>query len=168
MEEVFAPSVKVATYPTILGIEDLLVDKGIGGIAISVVGKTGSRKSTFCLRHAASLLKRRYPVIIVDGSMPPKDIRKQLSTSGVDVDRLEEEGLLVLYDAYSEIFGIESKEKYKLGSPGELNTINFSLTRTLGILKNATIFFDSLTAMIEYSELELAVDFLRTMKVKLQ
>jgi KaiC/GvpD/RAD55 family RecA-like ATPase len=168
VEEAFTPTVKVTTYPTILGIEDLLVDKRIGGVTISVTGKTGSGKSTFCLRYAASLLKRGHPVIIVDGSMPPNDIRKELGTNGIDVVKLEEQGLLILYDGYSEISGIESREKYKLGSPGELNTINLSLSRNLTKLKNATVFLDSLTAMIEYSDLELAVDFIRTLKVKLQ
>jgi archaellum biogenesis ATPase FlaH len=73
-----------------------------------------------------------------------------------------------MYDAYSGVSGIKSEEKYKFGSPGELNNINLALSRNLGKLKNATIFFDSLSTMIDYSDLELAVDFVRTVKVKLQ
>jgi KaiC/GvpD/RAD55 family RecA-like ATPase len=168
LEEVFAPSVLAATYPTISGLEDLLVSEKLGGVAVSVLGKTGSGKTEFCLRYAASLLKRGKPVIAVAASIAPKEIRELLKGNGVNLDKVEEEGTLTIYDAYSAVSGLQSEEKYKFGSPGELNNINLSLSRNFGKIKNATVLFDSFSMMIEYSDLELAVDFVRTVKVKIQ
>jgi KaiC/GvpD/RAD55 family RecA-like ATPase len=168
IEEVFAAGAKVATYPTIAGLEDLLVSEKLSGVVVSVAGKTGSGKTEFCLRYAASLLKREKPVIVLAATLSPKEVREQLKSNSVDVGKVEKQGILKVYDAYSGVSGLQSDEQYKFGSPGELNNINLALSRHLGNLKNATIFFDSLSTMIDYSDLELAVDFIRTVKVKLQ
>jgi KaiC/GvpD/RAD55 family RecA-like ATPase len=167
IEEVFSVKTKVATYPTITGLEDLLFSEKLGGVAISVEGKTGSGKTEFCLRYASSLLKRGKPVIVVAASLAPKDVREELKNNDVDVAKAEKAGSLVIYDAFSESSGIHSDEKYKFGSPGELNNMNLAVSKNLNGLKNAAVIFDSLSAMIDYSELELAVDFIRTVKAKL-
>jgi KaiC/GvpD/RAD55 family RecA-like ATPase len=168
IEEVFAPSANITTYPTIAGLEDLLVSEKLGGVAISVSGKAGSGNAEFCLRYVASLLRRGKPVIAVAASVSPYEIREQLKVNGVNLEKSEEQDILIIYDAYSGISGVQSEEKYKYGSPGELNNINLALSRNLGKLKNVTILFDSLSTMIDYSDLELAVDFIRAAKVKLQ
>jgi KaiC/GvpD/RAD55 family RecA-like ATPase len=167
VEEVFSDKTKVATYPTITGLEDLLFSEKLGGVAVSVQGTTGSGKTEFCLRYASSLIGRGKPVIMVAASLSPKDVREELRKNDVDVAKAEKAGSLVIYDAFSQISGIHSEEKHKFGSPGELNNMNLAVSKNLSELKNATIIFDSLTAMIDYSELELAVDFIRTIKAKI-
>ncbi|WXG43812.1 MAG: ATPase domain-containing protein [Promethearchaeati archaeon SRVP18_Atabeyarchaeia-1] len=167
IEEAFSERAKTTTYPTIGGLEDLLFTGKLSGVAVSVAGKTGSGKTEFCLRYASSLLKRGKPVIVIAASLAPKDVREALKSDDVDPVQAEKAGSLVLYDAFSEISGVHTTEKLRFGSPGELNKINLSLSRNLSELKNATIIFDSLSAMADYSELELVVDFVRTVKVKI-
>jgi KaiC/GvpD/RAD55 family RecA-like ATPase len=166
IEEVFSEKTKVATYPTIAGLEDLLFSEKLSGVTIAVEGKTGSGKTEFCLQYASSLIKRGKPVIIVASSLPPKDVREVLKDNDVDFAKAEKAGNLVIYDAFSESSGVHSSEKYRFGSPGELNSMNLAISKNLSELKKATIIFDSLSAMIDYSELELAVDFVRTIKAK--
>jgi KaiC/GvpD/RAD55 family RecA-like ATPase len=167
IEEAFSDKTKVTTHPTITGLEDLLFSEKLSGVAVSVQGKTGSGKTEFCLRYASSLLKKGKPIIVVANSLTPKDAREGLTNNDVDVDKAEKAGRLIIYDAYSEASGIHSSEKYKFGSPGELNNMNIALSKNLSGLKNATVIFDSLSAMIDYSELELVADFIRTFKAKI-
>ena len=101
----------VIVLPKLPLIEELTTEPLPPGSNIMIQYDTGSSWFNASVTIAAGWLKTGGRCTYLDASQPPDYLRSQLVRLGLNVEDLEEEGRLAIWDIYTATLGRKSKEK---------------------------------------------------------
>ncbi len=118
-------------------------------------GGSGSGKSVLLYKIMEIYLRNSIPCVYVALDEFPSQVKKGLSKFVKELDRFEADGLMVFFDCYSCVGGLQSTERRFIKTPGDLNEINLSLSETLDELSqkgNVRVFLDSVTPLFTFRD----------------
>ena len=154
------------------GVEKGTVLTGVEGIdreiglrypsVVAVVGPSGSGRSTLLARLAAHRLSAGDGVVMFSLHDTVEEMRRRMAELGCDVERLEQEGKLVL------LTSIPSTDKVQHYVASEPNEINIAFTRVLSKLASDRKWFilDSITPVMESHGVEAGLKLLNLLVAK--
>nr|BAJ49529.1 hypothetical protein HGMM_F08G03C28 [Candidatus Caldarchaeum subterraneum] len=141
------------------------IDREIGLMypsVVAVVGPSGSGRSTLLARLSAHRLSAGDGVVMFSLHDTVEELRSRLAGLGCDVERLEQEGKLVL------LTSIPSSDNTRHYVASEPNEINIAFTRVLSRLATARKWFilDSITPVMESHGVEAGLKLLNLLVAK--
>ncbi|MDJ0272426.1 MAG: RAD55 family ATPase [Aigarchaeota archaeon] len=154
------------------GVEKGTVLTGVEGIdreiglrypsVVAVVGPSGSGRSTLLARLAAHRLSAGDGVVMFSLHDTVEEMRRRMAELGCDVERLEQEGKLVL------LTSIPSTDKVQHYVASEPNEINIAFTRVLSKLASDRRWFilDSITPVMASHGVEAGLKLLNLLVAK--
>ncbi len=130
--------------------------------SLLVGGDAGSGKTLFCEQIAADWLGKGRPVVFFSYQSSPDQIRKSMSSLGVDVKSYESLSKLALVDCYSSPAKIKSSEKYLMENPYDLTALGIRLSQALKDLgeKEPLVVIDPISALFSKVAPSIVVGFL--------
>ncbi|AEA47657.1 RAD55 family ATPase [Archaeoglobus veneficus] len=94
------------------------------GIDVVVHGDPGSGKTSFAIQFAKNGLENGESCIFVELDILPGELRKKMHMLGLDAEKYEEDGRLIIVDGVSgKRVGTCSRERYVIKDPRDLNSI---------------------------------------------
>lgn len=115
------------------------------GLDTVIHGDPGSGKTTFAIQFIKEGLERGENCIFVELDILPKDLRTKMRLLGLDPQKYEERGKLIIIDGVSgKRIGAASNERFTIKDPRDLNSIAKTISdarQTLG--KGGRIVIDS-------------------------
>jgi len=143
------------------------LDNIVGGripqpASLLVGGDAGSGKTLFCEQIAADWLGKGRPVVFFSYQNSPDQIRKSMSSLGVDVKSYESVSKLALVDCYSSPAKIKSSEKYLMENPYDLTARGIRPSEALKDLgeKEPLVVIDPVSALFSKVAPPVVVGFL--------
>src|SRR2546426_278371 len=130
--------------------------------SLLVGGDAGSGKTLFCEQIAADWLGKGRSVVFFSYQSSPDQIRKSMSSLGVDVKSYESLSKLALVDCYSSPAKIKSSEKYLMENPYDLTALGIRLSQALKDLgeKQPLVVIDPISALFSKVAPSIVVSFL--------
>lgn len=99
------------------------------GLDIVLHGEPGSGKTTFAIQFIHEGLRNNENCIFVEMDMLPRDLRTKMLQLGLDSEKYEKKGKLVIVDGVSsKRLGAKSNEKFLIKDPRDLNSIAKSIS----------------------------------------
>lgn len=94
------------------------------GLDVVLYGDPGCGKTTFAIHFIKEGLKRGEGCIFVELDILPRDLRTKMLLLGLDPEKYEEKGKLIIIDGVSgKRLGAMSDEKFTIKDPRDLNAI---------------------------------------------
>lgn len=117
------------------------------GKSLVYYASPGVEGDIFAIQTLYHNLKQGMKGVLVTTS-PPDVVRSQFKEFGWDLERYEEE--LVIVDAYSSLVGAPSEEDYVVEDPEDLQSVSETITQALKEAgKGAVVVFDSLSTIMD-------------------
>jgi len=143
-------------------INDLVTDPVPAGSALAVEFDPSSQWYAASMTIAAGWLKAGGAVTYSVNAQPPESIRTQLRRLGVDVDALEKDERLVIFDGYTITLGRKSSEKYATQS---LKAADLSITYSREVMRAEPMpellsIIDNVSTLARFNEERAWVEFL--------
>jgi KaiC/GvpD/RAD55 family RecA-like ATPase len=113
---------------------------------------------------AAGWLKTNGTVTYNVNGQPPENVRNQFRRLGLDVDALEKDERLVIYDGYTLTLGRKSNERYAVQS---LKVADLSITFSREVMQSAPVpelltIIDNISSLARFNDERAWVEFLLT------
>ncbi len=99
--------------------------------ALLVTGDAGSGKTLLCEQLATDWLGRGKPAVYISYQNPPDQVRKSMTSLGLDPKMFESSGKLALVDCHSSPAKTKSSEKYLLENPFDLTALGIKLSQAI-------------------------------------
>ncbi len=132
------------------GIADVheIMRKGMArGKSLIYYSQPGVESEIFGLEIAYDTLKRGGNCIFVASSASPDIIKSRFIESGMNIELFE--ARLVFVDAYSQLIGAPSKEKYIVPVPDNISALSKELMTALKESPPSTVVFGSLSTIMD-------------------
>lgn len=128
---------------------DELLDGGIpSGTTVLVSGATGTGKSLFGWHFLYSGAKEfDEPGIYLSLEERPRDLRRNLSSVGWDIESLEERGLIAIVDAASSKIGVPTAERYVEQNPFDIDALMYRAHAVAREIRAKRLVMDSVPAL---------------------
>ena len=146
-------------------IDDLIDGPFPHPCAALILGDPGSGKTTLCNQFVKSFTGMGGPAILVVFDEPPRELRGLLSKMGVDQSRL------VVVDCYSSDIGLKGEEGIA-ADPRNPSGVSIAISKAIreagsrGPWERGLLVLDSLTAMIQKSDVRTSLEFFRNLVAK--
>lgn len=145
-------------------VEELLADSVPGGSVLLVEFDPASQWYAASVTIGAGWLKTGGTVTYTAFAQPPENVRAQFRSLGVDVDALEKDERLVIFDNYSITLGRKSNEKYSAQS---LKAADLSITFSREVMRAEPVpelltIVDNTSTLARFNDDRAWVEFLLT------
>ncbi len=102
-----------------------------GATTLLVTGDAGSGKTLLCEQLVTDWLSKGKPAVYISYQNSPDQLRKSLTSLGLDPKLVESTGKLALVDCYSSPAKTKSSEKYLLENPFDLTALGIKLSQAI-------------------------------------
>lgn len=164
-EEEISKEAPVERVPTgIKGFDELCGGGLLKGRSYLISGNAGSGKSTFAIQYLYNgAVVYDEPGILVVTEEDPKNIRDNMSSFGMDLKAMEDQGKLAILDAQSARVGIPTDEEYVEVDPFDMDSTLKKIVDIKEEIGAERCVFDSTTSLGFFSEnqKQLRVNFLK-------